>query len=182
MEDILASIRRILNEEESPADTAVPDEGAIEDDVLVLDESMMVSAHEPWPEEPEAELEPEPPVAQAEPSVAVLPPTATEPEPPNKGTAAPTSRQADPSDSSAQLSDLMAPETAAAASSLVGGLVRSLTAGRNLQVYSRGPTLEDLVRAELRPLLKEWLDANLPPIVERLVRTEIERVVGRAVP
>jgi cell pole-organizing protein PopZ len=114
--------------------------------------------------------------------VAALRPTATEPEPPNKSTVAPTSRQADPSGSSAQLSDLMAPETAAAATSLVGGLVRSLTAGRNLQVYSRGPTLEDLVRAELRPLLKEWLDANLPPIVERLVRTEIERVVGRAVP
>jgi cell pole-organizing protein PopZ len=182
MEDILASIRRILNEEESPADAAVPDDGAIEDDVLVLDESMMVSTPEPWPEEPESEPELEPPVAQAESSVAALRPTATEPEPPNKSTVAPTSRQADPSGSSAQLSDLMAPETAAAATSLVGGLVRSLTAGRNLQVYSRGPTLEDLVRAELRPLLKEWLDANLPPIVERLVRTEIERVVGRAVP
>ena len=38
MEDILASIRRILNEEESPADTAVPDEGAIEDDVLEIDD------------------------------------------------------------------------------------------------------------------------------------------------
>ena len=38
------------------------------------------------------------------------------------------------------------------------------------------------MRAELRPLMKEWLDANLPPMVERLVRAEIERVVGRAVP
>jgi uncharacterized protein len=38
------------------------------------------------------------------------------------------------------------------------------------------------VREEIRPLLKSWLDANLPPIVERLVRTEIERVVGRVVP
>jgi cell pole-organizing protein PopZ len=38
------------------------------------------------------------------------------------------------------------------------------------------------VREELRPLLKDWLDANLPPMVERLVRAEIERVVGRAVP
>ncbi len=76
----------------------------------------------------------------------------------------------------------MAPETAAAATSLVGSLVRSLSAGRATQVYSGGPTLEDMVRAELRPLLKEWLDTNLPPLVERLVRTEIERVVGRAVP
>ena len=38
------------------------------------------------------------------------------------------------------------------------------------------------MRDELRPLLKEWLDDNLPPMVERLVRAEIERVVGRAVP
>jgi cell pole-organizing protein PopZ len=37
-------------------------------------------------------------------------------------------------------------------------------------------TLEDLVREMLRPLLKAWLDDNLPRMVERLVRAEIERV------
>jgi cell pole-organizing protein PopZ len=37
-------------------------------------------------------------------------------------------------------------------------------------------TLEDLVREMLRPLLKSWLDHNLPGMVERLVRAEIERV------
>ncbi len=37
-------------------------------------------------------------------------------------------------------------------------------------------TLEDLVREMLRPLLKSWLDDNLPGIVERIVRAEIERV------
>jgi cell pole-organizing protein PopZ len=37
-------------------------------------------------------------------------------------------------------------------------------------------TLEDLVREMLRPLLKTWLDDNLPKLVERLVRAEIERV------
>ena len=36
--------------------------------------------------------------------------------------------------------------------------------------------LDDLVREMLRPMLKEWLDDNLPNIVERLVRSEIERV------
>jgi cell pole-organizing protein PopZ len=42
-------------------------------------------------------------------------------------------------------------------------------------------TLEDLVREMLRPLLKSWLDDNLPGMVERLVRAEIERVSrGRA--
>ena len=37
-------------------------------------------------------------------------------------------------------------------------------------------TLEDLVKDLLRPMLKAWLDDNLPPLVERLVRAEIERV------
>jgi uncharacterized protein len=37
-------------------------------------------------------------------------------------------------------------------------------------------TLEDLVREMLRPMLKGWLDENLPGLVERLVRAEIERV------
>ncbi len=79
-------------------------------------------------------------------------------------------------------SDLVAPEAAAAAASSVGSLVRTLAAERTMQVHSGGPTIEDIVREELRPLLKAWLDTNLPPMVERLVRAEIERVVGRAVP
>jgi uncharacterized protein len=37
-------------------------------------------------------------------------------------------------------------------------------------------TLEDLVREMLRPMLKAWLDDNLPGMVERIVRAEIERV------
>ena len=41
-------------------------------------------------------------------------------------------------------------------------------------------TLEDLVKEMLRPMLKAWLDDNLPTLVERLVRAEIERVVRRA--
>jgi cell pole-organizing protein PopZ len=36
--------------------------------------------------------------------------------------------------------------------------------------------IEDVVREMLRPMLRAWLDDNLPTIVERLVRAEIERV------
>jgi cell pole-organizing protein PopZ len=47
-------------------------------------------------------------------------------------------------------------------------------------VLSQNPrTLEDLVRDMLKPMLKAWLDANLPDMVERLVRAEIERVSRR---
>jgi hypothetical protein len=37
-------------------------------------------------------------------------------------------------------------------------------------------TLDGMVREMLRPMLKAWLDDNLPNMVERLVRAEIERV------
>jgi cell pole-organizing protein PopZ len=42
-----------------------------------------------------------------------------------------------------------------------------------------GKTLEDLVKEMLRPMLKEWLDRNLPPVVERFVEREIVRLTRR---
>ena len=44
---------------------------------------------------------------------------------------------------------------------------------------SADPSLEALTRAMLRPMLAEWLEANLPAIVERLVQAEIARIVDR---
>jgi uncharacterized protein len=43
-------------------------------------------------------------------------------------------------------------------------------------VKKHEPTLEDVVRKTLRPMLKSWLDENLPSLVERMVEAEIERV------
>ena len=83
--------------------------------------------------------------------------------------------------SSSASAGIASPETATAAASSVTNLVRALTSDRNPQVHSNGPTIADLVREEIRPILKEWLDSNLPPLVERLVRAEIERVISRAV-
>jgi cell pole-organizing protein PopZ len=40
-------------------------------------------------------------------------------------------------------------------------------------------TLEDMVTDLMRPLLKEWLDQNLPATVDRLVQKEIERIARR---
>ena len=81
--------------------------------------------------------------------------------------------------SNASNGSLASDQTANAAASSVSNLVRALTSDRT-QVHSGGPTIADLVREEIRPLLKEWLDSNLPPLVERLVRAEIERVISRA--
>ena len=48
------------------------------------------------------------------------------------------------------------------------------------QIVRSGETsLEGLVRDMLRPALADWLDANLPPMVERMVAAEIARIVGK---
>ncbi len=85
-----------------------------------------------------------------------------------------------PSTATASPGGLTSPETANAAAGSVTNLVRALTSDRGAQVSSGGPTIADLVREEMRPMLKAWLDSNLPPLVERLVRAEIERVISRA--
>ena len=64
---------------------------------------------------------------------------------------------------------LLSNTTAAAVDSAFNALAHTVF-GQNAR------TLEDLVKEMLRPLLKSWLDDNLPSLVERIVRTEIERV------
>jgi uncharacterized protein len=64
---------------------------------------------------------------------------------------------------------LLSGATAAAVDSAFNELAHTVQA-RN------GRTLEDFVSELLRPMLKTWLDENLPTLVERLVRAEIERV------
>ena len=44
-----------------------------------------------------------------------------------------------------------------------------------------GVTLEDIVKDMLQPMLREWLDENLPGIIERLVEKELEKLARRAV-
>ena len=41
-------------------------------------------------------------------------------------------------------------------------------------------TLEDLVREMLHPMLKDWLSDNLPPMVERVVQKELEKLARQA--
>lgn len=48
------------------------------------------------------------------------------------------------------------------------------------QIVRSGETsLEGLVREMLRPMLAQWLDTNLPPMVEQMVRDEISRIAGK---
>ncbi|WP_428030371.1 DUF2497 domain-containing protein [Ancylobacter sp.] len=63
---------------------------------------------------------------------------------------------------------LVSPPASSAVSAAFGSLHRTMSASPR--------TIDDLVTDALRPMLKAWLDENLPAMVERLVRAEIERV------
>jgi uncharacterized protein len=69
---------------------------------------------------------------------------------------------------------------AAAAFAQLGALPRERRREGELPLGGADRTLEGIVRDMLRPLLQTWLDENLPRLVERLVREEIARVVGEA--
>lgn len=64
---------------------------------------------------------------------------------------------------------LLSPRTSAAVDTAFNSLAHTV-------LVQNSRTLEELVREMLKPMLKAWLDDNLPNMVERLVRAEIERV------
>lgn len=66
-----------------------------------------------------------------------------------------------------------APLLSSDAASAVQSSFGALNSAMNM---SSSNTLEDVVKAMMRPLLKQWLDENLPEMVERLVQAEIERM------
>lgn len=83
-----------------------------------------------------------------------------------------------PTPTNAKLDSLVSPAVAAAATAAMSRLKDSLAAGT--PVGAGGKTLEALVREAMTPHLKAWLDENLPRLVERIVREEIEKMVERA--
>ena len=176
MDDILASIRRILNEDEAAAQATEVAEDT--------------KPEAPSAEEPEAPPPPRPPAPEfAPPPIAPSPPppaARSGPEPLDLTSdmlvTPPVQAASSPRMGMDDASGLIAPAAAAAAAASVGSLLRAVSSERGAQVYRSGPSIEDVVREEIRPILKDWLDTHLPPLVERLVRAEIERVVNRAVP
>ena len=173
MEEILASIRRIISEDDAPAgEEAAP-------------EPVVALAPEPEPEpEPEVTPEPEPveDVLELTQKVEPTPPPAPaetvgdldvytkaepEPEPKPVPPAKPELVAVAAGDDD---EELVGESTAFAAASHFGNLTASIP------LPAQGRTLEDLTRELLRPLLKAWLDENLPRIVESKVAEEVERI------
>lgn len=162
MDDILSSIRNILNEDEQLDAAPAP---------LELTEDMLVPT-------------PKTPAAMPESQAQAAPPPAPEPRPapqaPRAEAPRPEARPQAPAAAPAEESGLVSPLAAAAAAAAIGQLARAVADDRKASVQrGSGVTIEDLVREELRPMLKSWLDQHLPPLVERLVKSEIEKLLSR---
>lgn len=181
MEEILASIRKIISEDGDGA-TAAP-----ADDVLVLTEEVDEHGAPAKPTEPPAMAafapEPPPPPLPDEPSVRLAEPDPElepEPTPPPPPPAAPMVEPAaapvPPQEFGRRLiSDTTAAASLAALTELVSRTHREPDI-ESLPLGNANRTLEDITRELLRPILKSWLDDNLPELVERIVREEIGRL------
>lgn len=171
MDDILASIRRILNEDEAAAEATESAEATPPAVPVAEEPEVSPPPRAPAPEFAPPPIAPPPPAARSGPEPLDLTSDMLV-TPPNQAASAPRMGMDD-------VSGLIAPAAAAAAAASVGSLLRAVSSERGSQVYRGGPSIEDVVREEIRPILKDWLDHHLPPLVERLVRAEIERVVNR---
>ena len=89
----------------------------------------------------------------------------------------PAYNQHQPYDYGAQLvSNAAAQASGASISQLANAVARESA----VRLGNHGLTLEELVREICTPILKQWLDSNLPYMVERIVKQEIERIVTRS--
>ncbi|MGQ0675820.1 MAG: DUF2497 domain-containing protein, partial [Rhodospirillales bacterium] len=194
MEEILASIRRIISEEgdgkpaapQAPAaPAAVPARAQTQ---APAQDRRAAPAAPPRPAAPRPaapaprgsdddvlELSPAPRPAQA--YSPLVPPIA----PPQHRPQAAQDRRPSPSTGSDELMSESASNAASAAFAALSGAGAGFAPGLPPLPMGEGArTLEEMVRDTLRPLLKAWLDQNLPPLVERMVRIEIERLSRRS--
>jgi len=191
MEEILSSIKRIIAEEEgAPARRrgatrpAAPEsddfggegDGAGDDTILELSQPLAADQPTSRPFAPPpvtpAPAVPRPaaqPVSPPEPAAALPPPAPAPASAPAVPTAAeePSPEQAEPIVSAHAVD-----ATRGALDSLSRLIVRPTGSGGE-------ETLEGLVRELLKPMLRDWLDAKLPGIVETMVAREIARISGR---
>jgi cell pole-organizing protein PopZ len=174
MEEILASIRRIISEDDEPGANAeeTPAEEAF-DEILELTEIAEEPEEEPEEEGAEEELSIDDVLNEVtqEEELELLEtkdePAAEAIDPVPKLPAAPIA---------AELIDvgLLAAETTAAAAGMLSGLVAAVDRTHGGSVFGDGNRkIEDLVKEVMRPMVKDWLDENLPGLTERLVRREI---------
>jgi cell pole-organizing protein PopZ len=181
MEEILASIRRIIADDE-PASTEAAETGkpAYDESEAGADSAEEIGIAMPalasLPQEPDrlrtAHDVPVMPFQSRLPGPITAP--VQQSKPPIPAPQAPIPQASPPQGARMpeEMRDggaLLSANSDAIVQSAFGNLANTILAGNQR-------TLEDLVKDMLRPMLKAWLDTNLPPLVEKLVRDEIERV------
>jgi cell pole-organizing protein PopZ len=165
---IQSDMAAVLGEPEKPkAASSEPATDLADEDILELTEEM--TAPEPEPEVPPPSFR----TIDGQPDVFFAETPEPEPEP-EPIVAAPVERSPTPP---APAYAVDAPQSGAIMSQAASAAVDSAFNNLAQSVFTQnGRTIEDLVKEMLRPMLKSWLDDNLPGLVERLVRAEIERV------
>ena len=102
-----------------------------------------------------------------------------QPEPPQPAPVAPAKVDQPMTENAADT--LISPQTAQAVTDELSKLVASNVAVEKEDVGRAGKvTLEDMARELMKPMLKAWLDQNLPTIIERVVQKEVEKLSRRA--
>lgn len=170
MEEILASIRQIISEDGEGS--AAPAAGSAGAEAVPQVEAAQAETFEAvvsrFDAEPEPAADVEPPVSRElmpQPVPGAARPAGDQGAAPTQRPVALTRRPEGPDDDG----PLLSPEKGAAVSGAFGTLAQTMLA-------QSSRTLEDVVTAMLQPMLKSWLDDNLPSLVERMVKEEIERV------
>ena len=196
MEEILQSIRRIIAEEDKQAEEnaggtddvlelteifeAPPMESAYVDSDLPQDPLAAIDALMSPPPPPAMEMAaptpkaPEPVAAKPEPEPAPMPapePKAPAPQPPMAST---LEKAIEP-----LISEQVAKATASSLKTIRETAQRA-NAPKAPLAFRSGTTVEDLMLEALRPMLRDWLDSNLPQVVERIVTREIHAIVEHA--
>lgn len=164
MEEILASIRKIISDEQAPESPAA----ALSAVAPVLAASRE-EPHADWDDVEELIVDdaadPEPVRPQIKASTDILELTDLAERMQRQSGRAPSGRV-----SERLISEQTEEQAAQKLSALSGMMVRDYPGAEN--------TLDALVRDMLKPLMKEWLDAHLPEIVDRIVAREIQRISG----
>jgi uncharacterized protein len=200
IEEILASIRQIISDDDAPRDSDLdlsqgPDESfAIPvaqpeppppsreafDDVLDLTNAVEESEadfeddfSDDEPEDVPQFTIPAEPAPVAAPQVA--PPSPPQAPPPQ---AAPSQTAHNGAGAETLFSGMAAEATSNAFSRLMGNM--PVERAENRVNYAGAITLEDIARDLLKPMLREWIDRNVPALVERLVEKELEKLSRRA--
>ena len=168
MEDILASIRRILAEDGGAASQGAE---AMDADVAAVPSPEREAEPELASEELVMDRTDDPLLADrdAEPSTRRSAGAATEKD---VFLLSPEMREGGHA--------LVSPQAAENSKDVLSQLARAILDRRDMTVAARDVTLESMVREMLRPLLREWLDRNMPYLIERLVKKEIDLMINRA--